>query len=218
MNFTQFIEKYKGRFVDWDNIAGVQCVDLIDQYLQDVFRVEHIPLVSGAREFYTRFEDMSAIIGIFDKIPNTRELVTKRGDIVVWNGGKFGHIAIDDGGGDIDVFYSWEQNTRGKHEPVQLVKHLYSGKGANDYNNPVLGVLRPKSGYQYLVRGYTFRVVYKNGMNIREMPTVFSSVCGFIATGRTFEANETTVTAGQMWAHVVTGGWVCVDEKFCKAV
>lgn len=216
MDLKQFIETYKGRGVNWDGVAGVQCVDLIDQYLQDVFGIKP-PLVTGARDFYNNFDKLKPLNEYFKKIPNTRELITQRGDIIIWGGGTWGHCAIDDGGGTIDVFYSWEQNTLGKHEPMTLIKHKYNGKGANDYCNPVLGVLRPLPMYQGLVSVYRYLVIYPNGMNIRNQPGVNSTeIVGYLNTGREFTANQVTIIGGQKWAHLITGGWVCVDKKFCE--
>lgn len=37
MNLNEFKNKYMGKSIDYDRVSGVQCVDLIKQYLKDVF-------------------------------------------------------------------------------------------------------------------------------------------------------------------------------------
>jgi len=116
---------------------------LADQYLKDVFGITGI-WVNGARDFYNNFYNYPALVKNFNRIPNTRDLVCKKGDIVIWNGGSWGHVAIADGNGTIDWFTSIEQNTLGKHEPTQKVKHYYNNRTGVDGCHPVLGVLRAK--------------------------------------------------------------------------
>lgn len=146
MTYNEFEKKYLGKPVDFDNKEGVQCVDIADRYFMDVIgiKLSEMPWVRGAREFYTNFSSYPALVKNFTKVPNTRDLVAKKGDVVIWGGGKHGHVAIADGRGDIDRFYSLEQNTQGKNEPCRLVLHTYNGRTGSDACHPVLGVLRPK--------------------------------------------------------------------------
>lgn len=144
MTYDEFEKKYLGKAIDYDGSAGVQCVDLADQYFKDCFGITGV-WVSGARDFYNKFSAYPALVKAFDRIPNTRDLVIKKGDVVIWGGGNWGHVAIGNGKGDKDYFVALEQNTLGKHEPTQLVKHYFNGSGGADGCNPVLGVLRPKS-------------------------------------------------------------------------
>lgn len=143
MTYDEFFKKYNGKAVDFDGVAGVQCVDLADQYLKDVFGITGI-YVNGAREFYNNFETYPALVKNFDRIPNTRDLVIQKGDIIVWGGGTWGHVGIGTGNGDINVFDSFEENTLGKHEPSQVITHKFNGKTGVNCCYPVLGVLRAK--------------------------------------------------------------------------
>lgn len=140
MTYDEFEKKYLGRAVDFDGVAGVQCVDLIDQYLKDCFGITGV-WCSGAKELYNNFSSYPALVQAFDRVPNTDDLVIRKGDIVVWGGGSWGHVAIGSGQGDKSYFVSLEENTLGRHEPTQLVKHRFD----SDIANPCLGVLRPKS-------------------------------------------------------------------------
>lgn len=60
-------------------------------------------------------------------------LYLKNGDIVIWNSGTYGHIAIATGEGTTRWFKSFDQNY-GVNKRCRIVKH--------DYKN-FLGVLRP---------------------------------------------------------------------------
>ena len=142
--YDNFEKKYLGKAVDYDGVAGVQCVDLADQYLKDCFGITGV-WVSGAKDLYNKFSTYPALVKAFTKIENTRSLVIEKGDIVVWGGGSWGHVGIGNGEGNIDWFNCLEENTLGRHEPTQLVKHYFNNKSGNDGCWPVLGVLRPKT-------------------------------------------------------------------------
>lgn len=147
MTYDEFEKKYIGKAVDYDGVAGVQCVDLFDQYLKDCFNITGV-WCDGAKDLYNNFSSYPALIKAFDKIENTRDLIVKKGDVVIWGGGSWGHVGIGNGKGDKDYFVSLEENTLGRHEPTQLVKHYFNGVGGNDGCNPVLGVLRSKDQSQ----------------------------------------------------------------------
>ena len=40
MTFDQFISKHLGKAMDYDGVSGVQCVDLIKYYLDEVFGIK----------------------------------------------------------------------------------------------------------------------------------------------------------------------------------
>ena len=181
MNYKEFEKKYLGKAVDYDKAFGVQCVDIVDQYLKDVFGITGV-WVDGAKDFYNKFDSYPALKKNFARIPNTKDLVVKEGDIVVWGGGDWGHIAIGTGVGDKDYFTSLEQNTLGRHESAQIVKHYFNGKSANDCCNPVLGVLRAKSTKKTL--DYAgFRVGDKgNGVLAYKQLLIAAKAAGIIST------------------------------------
>lgn len=143
MTYKEFEKKYLGKAVDYDKVAGVQCVDLVDQYLKECFGITGV-WVNGAKDLYNKFDSYPALKQNFARVPNTKDLVIREGDIVVWGGGSWGHTGIGTGVGDKAYFISLEENTLGRHEPTQKVKHYFNGSSGNDGCNPVLGVLRPK--------------------------------------------------------------------------
>ena len=135
MNYNEFIKTYKGKSFDYDGVSGVQCVDLVKQYLNKVFGIK--PGSWGnAKDYYEDYNSNKTLKANFTRIANTPEFVPKKGDIVVWGtglGNKYGHIAIATGKGTTSYFYSYDLNWNGK--TVKKVKHTYKG---------FLGVLRAK--------------------------------------------------------------------------
>ena len=147
MTYDEFEKKYLGKAVDYDGVLGIQCADLFDQYLKDCFGITGV-WCDGAKDLYNNFNSYPALVKAFERVANTRDLVVTKGDVVIWGGGSWGHVGIGNGVGDKDYFVSLEENTLGKYEPTQLVKHYFNGVGGNDGCNPVLGVLRPKTKTQ----------------------------------------------------------------------
>ena len=209
MTFDEFYTATIGKAIDFDKTAGVQCVDLVDLYFRDVIQMP-IVYVSAAREFYTNFNNYALLKQNFERIENTRDLIIWKGDIVIWGGGTWGHCAIGTGKGNKDYFYSIEQNTMGKHEPTQLVKHMFGNKTGVDCSSPVLGVLRPKD--QYKVLGYTFyQVTDPTGLNIREGANGKKIICT-MPKDTIFAATEFMTLNGLIWGRVFNGnGWSCLS-------
>lgn len=131
MTLDQFIERYLGKKVDYDNFYGGQCVDLYRQYVKDVLGYPQSPGVGGAAEIWDTADPK-----YYDKIPNTPSGVPNKGDIIIWNrrvGGGFGHVAIFLYG-DVNSFTSLDQNWP-TLDLVTKTQHTYSS---------VIGWLRPK--------------------------------------------------------------------------
>ena len=205
MTFDEFMTSTLGKAIDFDKTAGVQCVDLVDLYFQDVIQMP-IVWVRNAKDFYNDFNNYQLLKDNFDRIENTRDLVCIKGDIVIWGGGSHGHCAIATGEGDRDMFWTIEENTLGRHEPTQLVKHYFNRKTGYDCSWPVLGVLRPKD--QYKVLGYTFyQVTDPTGLNIREGANGKNIICT-MPKDTIFAATEFKTVDGLIWGRVFNGsGW-----------
>jgi len=56
MILKQFVEKYLGVKVDFDNYAGAQCVDLYRQYCQDVLDMPKSESVKSAKELWLLYD------------------------------------------------------------------------------------------------------------------------------------------------------------------
>lgn len=179
MNYDEFERKYIGVPVDFDGVAGVQCVDLVDQYLKDCYGITGI-WVQGAKDLYNNFNQYPDLVKHFTRISNTPDLIVNKGDIIVWGGGSWGHTGIGNGDGNKKWFVSLEENTLGNHEPTQLVKHYFD----TDVSNPVLGVLRPKVSGEVLDKiGYTLNDkelgVYFLKANLKALGYKLDDTCGF---------------------------------------
>ena len=137
-NFDSFIKAHLGKAMDYDGVAGAQCVDLAKYYLDEIFDIK--PGAWGdAHCYYDNFNSIAPLKQNFTRIANTPNFVPKKGDIAVWksslSSGGWGHIAICSGEGDTKYFYSYDQNWTGNHDACKKIKH--------DYNS-FAGVLRPK--------------------------------------------------------------------------
>ena len=210
LTYDEFEKKYLGKAVDYDGVFGVQCVDIADQYLKDCFGITGVWCV-GAKDLYNNFENYAPLVSAFEKLPNTRELVVRKGDLVVWNG-DCGHIAIGTGDGTIDWFKSLEENTLGCHEPTQIVKHDFSG---------VLGVLRPKSEAvtqskttvkKSAFKEYRVRVTV-SALNIRSSAGLDAKLKGCIRDKGVYTIIKEKKVGGQTWGRLKSGaGWICLTD------
>lgn len=121
MTLDQFISKYMGKKLDWDDAYGGQCVDLYRFYLKEVLQTTQTPPVVGASEIFDTAGDD------FERIVNTPDGVPQKGDILIWNkkaGGGFGHVGVFIEG-DASRFTSFDQNWRALNvcEPTE---HTYT--------------------------------------------------------------------------------------------
>lgn len=138
MVFDEFVAKYKGQHIDYDGVAGYQCVDLIKFYLRDVFGI-YAGAWGNAKDYWN-ITARPNVADYFYNVPNTPDLVVERGDIVVWgamNGNPYGHVAIGLGLGDTKGFQSLDQNwgNNFNERAVRQIGHSFNG---------VIGVLRVK--------------------------------------------------------------------------
>lgn len=209
MSYDEFEKKYLGKAVDYDGVAGVQCVDLFDRYIKDCFGITGVWCV-GAKDLYSKFDSYPALVNAFDRIPNTEDLVVKKGDVVIWGNGTWGHVAIGNGEGNKDWFRSLEENTMGLHESAQIVKHDFSG---------VLGVLRPKnvSAVQSKTetvgsasKEYQVRVTVA-ALNIRDSAGMNGKIKGCIRDKGVYTIIKEKRVSGQIWGKLKSGaGWICL--------
>lgn len=138
MTFEDFLIKWNGRFIDFDGAYGPQCMDLMHQYIVEVLGLTdgRILAAPAAKDVFNNFD---TIVGreYFEKIANTPTGVPQEGDIVLWETGTWGHVAIFIEG-DVNKFNSFDQNYP-VGSPCHIQSHTYSG---------CLGWLRFKGGEQ----------------------------------------------------------------------
>ena len=132
-----FVKKYKGKTLGYPNSNNYkgECLSLCKHFIKEYYKI--YPPASGcngARCYWSKFPNPLGTV--LKKVPNTLDLIPKKGWIVVWNkkvGLGFGHIAIILEA-NVNTFVSFDQNYRGKH----------AHKVTHNYNN-VYGFLIPKS-------------------------------------------------------------------------
>lgn len=134
MTPQEFFNKNNGVGLNIDKVFGNQCVDVFLAYNRDV--VNGPGTAGNAIDYWTNYPT-----AFYDKIFNTAEAIPQKGDVMIWNIGRYGHIAIFSSG-DVNEFISFDQNW-----PVQVdvngvgfgVCHFQP----HNYVN-VVGWLRPK--------------------------------------------------------------------------
>lgn len=137
MNGYEFIKKYLGKKIDVDGFPKdqpYQCVDLIKGFIKFVLN-EKPQSIGNAIDYWYK-KDNNYITKLFKPIKNTPSFVPQPFDIVIFNSGKFGHIAICTGEGNRKNFRVWEQNYPKRANPVQ--------ESEKNYKN-IAGFLRPKN-------------------------------------------------------------------------
>ena len=130
MTLKEFVDKYEGKYVDWDKYYGAQCVDLYDFYCKEVLGAP-IHYVTGAKDIWDNYPKEH-----FTKIPNTPDGIPTPGSVMIWGReyGPWGHVAIVISA-DVNRFKVLSQN-----DPVDTPTQI------RDYNyNYVLGWLKPLS-------------------------------------------------------------------------
>lgn len=139
-DFTSFKNKWAGKRVDYDHVYFYQCVDLILQYIYEVYGIGNG--VWGNAIDYAR-NTGPALLTKFDKFTNTTDV--KEGDIVVLNGlsgNPYGHIMIGTGDQNAKQFEGLEQNGatgNGSGTGGDAIRTRYVDKSR------IAAVLRPKT-------------------------------------------------------------------------
>jgi hypothetical protein len=98
MTLNDFVEKYKGKPVDFDKMYGAQCVDLVRQYFHDVWELPKQPEgVVGAQDFYYQSESRPIQRQFLNCTAYNGSIQPPTGSVVIFKAtgtNKFGHIAI----------------------------------------------------------------------------------------------------------------------------
>src|SRR3990167_1456877 len=130
MNLTEFMGLLNGEYKETaGTTAKNQCVDLANAYIRYVLR---LPIIewTNAVDFPSKASDN------YEYILNTPNGIPQEGDLVIWGGNQYGHIAIFIEG-DTNTFRSFDENYP-TGSPCHVQEH--------NYDSPkVLGWLRVKS-------------------------------------------------------------------------
>jgi len=98
MKLQEFVDKYKGKPVDFDKAYGAQCVDLVRQYFKDVWELPKQPEgVIGAIDFYYKHESRPVQREFCECVFFDGSVQPPTGSVLVFKAtdkNKYGHIAI----------------------------------------------------------------------------------------------------------------------------
>lgn len=132
MKFNEFINDVKAKGgVDTDGYYGKQCMDLYNYYCNNVLELQNVG-ASYAKGILNNPNIMNNV----ERIDNYLEFIPQKGDIAVFCGGQYGHVAICLGEGDINNFKTIDQNW--KEQQLTEEWHSYT------YMTPLV-FLRPKN-------------------------------------------------------------------------
>lgn len=132
MKFSEFINDVKSKGgVDTDGYYGKQCMDSYNYYCNNVLNLQNVG-ASCAKEILNNPNIMNNV----ERINNYPEFVPQKGDIAVWTGGQYGHVAICLGEGDVNRFKTIDQNWKPQQLTEEWHDYLYLG--------PIV-FLRPKN-------------------------------------------------------------------------
>lgn len=98
MTLEEFVKKYNGKKVDYDNAYGAQCVDLFRQYAKEGLGIpEHTgPCATsgGAKDIFLDYNKMPVEKKYFYRSTQKNWIP---GDVLIWDAtekNKYGHVAI----------------------------------------------------------------------------------------------------------------------------
>lgn len=209
-NYKEFINYYNGKAIDYDGVAGAQCVDLAKLYVNKVFGLS-TGAWGNAKDWYLNYNNIANLKNNFTRIANTPSFVPQKGDIVVWGAGlgnTYGHIAIATGEGNTSQFYSYDMNWGGK--ACKKVLHNYKG---------FLGVLRPNNQNKIIENSISNNLFWvrvdKETACVRNKPNSKTGALAgsqYLKKGAKFQASGTVVgenvSGNNIWYKSWKGNYV----------
>lgn len=206
-----------GRKMNYDSAYGLQCVDAVDTYAQDIFGVpwqKCVGGVGGAKELLDVVPDAYWIR--IDNNPNDKNLIPQRGDVIVWAGvagvNPYGHTAIvlsSDHFG-VDVI---QQD--GFAPPLQFVNNnWYSNKPAhkarlgywNAGTGYVSGWLRPRPEKLRRITTASSTIEKEEELTVSQYKEIMAKLDQIeaIVTENQKRINSRP-TAKEIWGHLIWG-------------
>ena len=200
-NWVKDVKKKGG--VDVDGAYDKQCMDLYNDYCDRVLGLTGQTGASCAKYILNNKYVMKHV----KKIKNTPSFVPQKGDIAVWTGGTYGHVAICYGQGNTTKFKTIDQNWT----PLKLtdVWHNYT------YLAP-LYFLRPLD--QNKIKGKTYKTTTAN-IGMREKIGMKQKTLVVIPKGKKVEILKDTAgkADGHVWTYIQYAGKKgYVSKKYLK--
>lgn len=136
--FESWVNKYLGKRTDYDGAYGVQCVDLIDCYIEKCLGLKK-DFWGNAKNWWTDRNSSSWLKKNFDFVtPKYKNGELKKGDIGIRTSGTYGHIFVVYGPAANGKFKYYDQNATGNGDKMTLREKAFSSSYIN-------GILRPKN-------------------------------------------------------------------------
>jgi hypothetical protein len=191
MTLDQFILKYSGQHARHRNGIDGQCMNVYRLYLDEVLKVPQSPLVSGAKDVWTKHRPEDLV-----RIPRSLITFPRKGDVVIWGaipGNPWGHIGVCVSGGltSMRVFdQNWPLIPAGRAgfpAKAKITTHNYGY---------VLGWLRPRKALPS-----TYWAIAASNANVRRQPNLSGALVKqpsgktYLEPGERFQA--TGVVVGQ---------------------
>ncbi len=181
MKFNEFLNDVKRQGgVDTDGYYGKQCMDLYNYYCKHVLELRKDTGADVAKNILRN----TYVMGQVERINNYPAFVPQKGDIAVWTGGKFGHVAICLGQADVNTFKTLDQNW--VSQKLTEENHNYT------YLAPLV-FLRPRN-QNNLIEEFIVRVDKEKAM-VRNQANSQSALAGSkeLKKGNTFMATEIVI-------------------------
>lgn len=138
LTFSAWVKKYLGKKTDYDGVYGVQCVDLIDCYIDRCLGLKK-GFWGNAKDWWTSRNSSTWLKNNFEFItPTYKNVELKASDIGIRTSGTYGHIFIvtePTANGKIKYY---DQNATGSGDKMTLREKPYTSVYIN-------GILRPKN-------------------------------------------------------------------------
>ncbi len=136
----------------------------------------------------------SYVMQNFERINNYPEFVPQKGDIAVWTGGTYGHVAICLGVGDVNTFKTIDQNWVAQKLTEET--HNYT------YMSPIV-FLRPKNQENIKegeriaqIGSFTSSV---NNLNVRRSPSLSGQIVAQYNKGESVKYDSYIDSEGYRW-------------------
>ncbi len=223
LKFTDWVKTYLGRKTDYDGAYGVQCVDLIDCYIDRCLGLKK-GYWGNAKTWWTNRNASKWLKDNFDFItPTYRNGELQTGDIGIRTSGTYGHIFIvkePTANGRIKYY---DQNAAGNGDAMALREKPYTSAYIN-------GILRPKN-QSSLKETAVFKVgstyTLTTNVNVRTgagtncaqkkkseltadgQKHALNQMYATLKTGTRVTVNQIKYIGSDIWAQIPSG-WICL--------
>lgn len=233
MHIDEWIKDVKKKGgVDIDGYYGKQCVDLHNDYCTRVLGLTGKTGASYAKQLINN----TYLLNHCKKIKNTLLTIPQKGDIAVWTGGQYGHVAIVLAKGNLNSFKSLDQNwvaqklTEEKHNYTYLAplyflrpldqKNIVTKKtkyAKGDYKTLEIMNIRTGAGTSFSQKKVkNLTADGKKNATSKDMEAYACYKKGTIFTAQKITENKD----GSYWAKTPSG-YICIEDsknKYCTKI